>query len=276
MTTIRNNLSKGSKLSHVVAFVVLWHFFFASSFILRLNPMFFWPAVFILSLLSLVFQKNVLRGKEVKIITFLFLGLIACFFSANPWTSIFEHSYFFVYFGVAAMLARNLTAQKILRMILGFCIVHLICIYVQVFIPGLYISLILPLLPSFVYADILYQMTHHASFYGFTVQTGMAAMYMTIGAICSAVVAKYESSRLKKVALIVLIGLFLTGVLFTTRRGSVLAICLVLSYIYFDTSGSRLSRILLLVFGVALILLFGIEQIPGMQGILEDKFFNGF
>lgn len=271
MMAFSQRFSKRMTLAYVVAFVVLWHFFFASSFILRVNPKLFWPAVFILSLFSLIYKKNVLQGKEVKLFGFLFFGIVACFFSADPWTSVSNHIYYFIYLGVAAMIARNLTTQNVLRITLGFCIVHLVCIYVQVFNPSLYKSIILPLLPAYAHDDILYQMTYNASFYGFTVQTSMAAMYMTIGAICSAVIAKYESGRLKRVALIVLIGLFLTGVLFTTRRGSILAICLVLAYIYFDTSGSKLSKILLLVLGVAFLLSFGIEKIPGMQGLL-DKF----
>lgn len=202
---------------------------------------------------------------------FLSVGFLVCFFSADAWTSIINDVYFFVYLGVAAMIGRNITTTKVMKITLGFCVVHLICIYIQVFVPSTYKSIILPLLPSYSHADILYQMTYNASFYGFTVQTSMAAMYMTIGAICAAIFAKYSKRSITKILYIVLVALFLTGVLFATRRGSLLALCLVLAYIYFDTSGGKFSKIVLLLLGIAFLLSVGVDWIPGMQGLL-DKF----
>ena len=131
--------------------------------------------------------------------------------------------------------------------------------------------MILPLLPSYVHSDILYQMTYNSSYYGFTVQTSITAMYMTFGAIVAAVNAKHEERKSKKIIDVIFILLFVTGILFVTRRGSFLAILLVLAYIYFDTSKSKVSRILLLIVGILFLLYFGIDKIPGMQGML-DKF----
>lgn len=259
------------KIYTLVAFVVLWHFFFSSSFVLRLNPQIFWSSIFVLTIVLAIYKRTPIQGEELKLYGFLFLGFIISFFSGDAWTSIVNGMYFFIYLSVAAMIARNVSIEKILQMISFFCIVHLVCIYIQVFIPDVYKNLILPLLPSYAHSDIIYQMTYNASYYGFTVQTSVAAMYMTIGAITLSVLAKYEQNKISKIICMVLVALFVTGVLFTTRRGSIFAICLVLAYIYFDTSGSKLSKVILLFLGVVFLLSFGIEKIPGMSGVL-DKF----
>lgn len=44
---------------------------------------------------------------------------------------------------------------------------------------------------------VLYQMTYNSSYYGFTVQTSITAMYMTFGAIVAAVNAKHEKKSKK-------------------------------------------------------------------------------
>ena len=265
------NQRKSKREYAFLLFIVLWHYFFSSSFVLRLNPKIFWPTMFAIALVILLRKREVLQGTELMMYKFLFVGFLVCFFSTDAWTSIINDGYFFVYLGVAAMIGRNITTTKVMKTTLGFCIVHLICIYIQVFVPNAYKSIILPLLPSYSYEDILYQMTYNASFYGFTVQTSMAAMYMTIGAICAAVFSKYSQRSVSRIFYFVLVALFITGVLFTTRRGSLLALCLVLVYIYFDTSGGKFSKIVLLLLGIVFLLSVGVDWIPGMQGLL-DKF----
>lgn len=261
--------SKSNRFAKILAFVILWHFFFASSFVLRLNPKLFWPAMFVIAVISLVYKKQLMQGTEVYYFAFLSAGFILCLFSADTAHSAINDLYYFIYLGVAVMIARNISTKSIIKLALAFCIVHLICIYIQVFLPDLYESAILPLLPSYVYDNIITQMTYNSSYYGFTVQTSVAAMYFAIGAICAAVLIRYETKRWKKIIYVVLIALFITGVLFTTRRGSLLALCLVLLYAYFDGSRSKFSRILLLVVVAVILLLFGIEKIPGMQGMMD-------
>ena len=46
---------------------------------------------------------------------------------------------------------------------------------------------------------VLYQMTYNSSYYGFTVQTSITAMYMTFGASVAAVNAKHEEKKSKKI-----------------------------------------------------------------------------
>ncbi len=270
MTSPRG-ISQSSKLYELAAFIILWHFFFASSFVLRLNPQIFWPVMFCIGAVSLIWKKQSVRKTEAVLFLSLLAGLPLCFFAADAWNSVIDALYFFIYLGVAAMMARHVSTERLLKFTLAFCIVHLLCIYLQVLLPDVYKAVILPLLPSYAHSDIILQMTYNASYYGFTVQTSMTAMYMTIGAITAAVLARYAKRGRQRLINIGLIALFITGVLFTTRRGSILALFLILMVVYFDTSRSKLSRILLLIAGIAFLLSFGIDRIPGMQGLL-DKF----
>lgn len=263
--------TKKYSVSNIVTFIILWHFFFASSFVLRLNPKIFWPLAFLVSIVVALYNRVQLEGAELEILSFSFLGLFLCFFSADPWTAVSNDLYFFIYLCVAAMIARYTSGKIIRKQIMFFCIVHLVCIYLQVLLPTVYKSVVLPLLPSYAHGDILYQMTYNSSYYGFTVQTSITAMYMTFGAIVAAVNAKHEEKNRKKVIDVILILLFVTGILFVTRRGSLLAVLLILAYVYFDTRKSKVSRALLLIVGVLFLLYFGIDKIPGMQGML-DKF----
>lgn len=260
-----------TQLADIVTFIILWHFFFASSFVLRLNPKVFWPIMFLVSILTAVYNKVQISGAELEIISFSFVGLILCFFSADPWTAVNNDLYFFIYLCVAAMMARYTSGKTIRKQIMFYCIVHVVCVYLQVLLPTVYKSVVLPLLPPYVHSDILYQMTYNSSYYGFTVQTSITAMYMTFGAIVAAVNAKHEEKKSKKIIDVVFALVFVTGILFVTRRGSFLAIMLILAYIYFDTSKSKASRVLLLIVGALFLLYFGIDKIPGMQGML-DKF----
>lgn len=268
---LRRITPKKLRLAVVITFIILWHFFFASSFVLRLNPKIFWPVVFVISIGTALYNKVQVSGAELEILAFSVVGLVLCFLAADPWTSISNEIYFFIYLCVAAMMARYTNGEIIRKQILFFCIVHLICIYLQVLFPSVYKSVVLPLLPAYAHSDILYQMTYNSSYYGFTVQTSITAMYMTFGAIVAAVNAKHEKRKFQKIIYIILILLFVTGILFVTRRGSFLAIMLILAYIYFDTSRSKVSRVILLIVGILFLLYFGIDKIPGMQGML-DKF----
>lgn len=270
MISKRTGLHK-TQLADIVTFIILWHFFFASSFVLRLNPKVFWSIMFLVSILTAIYNKVQISGTELEIISFSFVGLILCFFSADPWTAVINDLYFFIYLCVAAMMARYTSGKTIRKQIMFYCIVHVVCVYLQVLLPTVYKSVVLPLLPSYVHSDILYQMTYNSSYYGFTVQTSITAMYMTFGAIVAAVNAKHEEKKSKKIIDVVFALVFVTGILFVTRRGSFLAILLILAYIYFDTSKSKASRVLLLIVGALLLLYFGIDKIPGMQGML-DKF----
>ena len=96
--------TKKYSVSNIVTFIILWHFFFASSFVLRLNPKIFWPLAFLVSIGVALYNRVQLEGAELEILSFSFLGFFLCFFSADPWTAISNELYFFIYLCVAAMI----------------------------------------------------------------------------------------------------------------------------------------------------------------------------
>lgn len=78
----------------LLLFIVLWHYFFSSSFVLRLNPNIFWPTIFAIALVILLRKREVLQGTELTMYKFLSVGFLVCFFSADAWTSIINDVYF--------------------------------------------------------------------------------------------------------------------------------------------------------------------------------------
>lgn len=75
--------TKKYSVSNIVTFIILWHFFFASSFVLRLNPKIFWPLAFLVSIGVALYNRVQLEGAELEILSFSFLGFFLCFFSAE-------------------------------------------------------------------------------------------------------------------------------------------------------------------------------------------------
>lgn len=72
--------TKKYSVSNIVTFIILWHFFFASSFVLRLNPKIFWPLAFLVSIGVALYNRVQLEGAELEILSFSFLGFFLCFF----------------------------------------------------------------------------------------------------------------------------------------------------------------------------------------------------
>ena len=251
------------------AFAALWHFFFASSFTIRLNPSLFWIGMCAIFGIYALSYRVLFTSTELNLAICLFIGYILLFFSMDFRGSIKNAAYFFIYLGVADMIARTVSGGRIINLILFFCCVHLFCLFLQVIQPGLYESLILPLLPAYAHYDIMYQMENNDSYYGFTVQTSMLGMYLVFGAVVAAVKIKHSRSRTERLRLLILIALCISGILFTTRRGSLLAALLLLLIIYFDSVQSKAAGVAMLVAGAVFLAYFGIENIPGMSGMLD-------
>lgn len=221
------------------------------------------------------FVDSICRHETVikKDISFLFVcSILICAISSllfMKWDIIINSLYYFVYFIAATFISKRVEAKKLLMMINSFCLVHLGCIFLQVFYSEIYIKTILPLLPIDVHKDIIDQMNYNNSYYGFSIQTSVTAMYLSIGAIITATFARNSKSVIRKEVSALLTVVYIIGVLFTTRRGSLAALLLVLAFIYFDTKKGKLSKTLLLFAGIVFLATIGIEQIPGMSTIIS-------
>lgn len=88
------NQRRPKKGCALLLFIVLWHYFFSSSFVLRLDPKIFWPTIFAIAFVILLMKREVLQGTELTLFKFLYVGFLVCFLSADAWTSIINDVYF--------------------------------------------------------------------------------------------------------------------------------------------------------------------------------------
>lgn len=270
------------KLYILVSFLVIWNFFFASSFVLRINPTIFWPIIIVIAVIYMCYIKRYLLRYELW--WFAAILVLVCLSGLKGLNSAFDTAYFLIYFIAALLVSSICDIKTLINFVLIFCIIHLICVYLQVIEPDIYISNVLPLLPAYKRIEIVEQMNYNFSFYGFTVQTSLTALYLSIGAIMSSVKARYTRKRIVKCCMVILVFLFIIGIFFTMRRGSSFAILLILAFIYFDTKKNKLSKLIFLVTGICFLVFIGLDNIPGLDGVIsktvqlsttETGFMNG-
>lgn len=222
-----------------------------------------------LSLLLALVHRTRINKMDVA-----YLGGMACLivfsaFSVDSFASMEVVASYIIYYLVARMITKNCEGECIHSIILFFSIVHLTCLYVQVLMPNVYTSYVLPLLPDDIHSIVMDQMRWNAAYYGFSVQTSMSAMYLTIGVVLAAIKAINEKKLTKKIVYIVLVVLFLIATFFTQRRGSSAAALVVLALIYMRMKGNKLSKIFFAIAVAVMVAVIGIQNIPGASGIMN-------
>jgi O-antigen ligase len=263
------SISVNKLIYSLLAFLAFWYFYFASTYSLRPVPQLFWVLLAAISICLGCIHRYKITKMDQIFFGVMFALLLFSLFSVNSYESAMEVGYFIIYYIVAKMIITNCEGETIHNIILFFSIVHLICMLIQVFLPSTYTAVLLPLLPGSSRTMITEQMNWNAAYYGFTIQSSMSAMYLSIGAILSAIKLKKADKKIFKVAYLVLIALFLVATFYTQRRGSSAAVLVVLALIYMRTKGNRGSKILLAVSVIALVAIVGIQNIPGLSGIMN-------
>ncbi|MDU7869400.1 MAG: hypothetical protein E7J78_20035, partial [Pantoea sp.] len=268
MNRIRNNLEK-SIFYNIIAFIALWYFYFSSSFILRPFPQLFWICLAVISILSAIIHNYKLKKIDVYFLGGMMILVLFSVFSTDMFGSILITFNYVIYYLVARMISVNCSSKTIFKILMFFSIVHLICVYIQILVPETYLSHILPLLPQGVHNEIMEQMKYNFAYYGFTVQTGMIAMYLSIGAILSMVRICESKNKKNKIIFMIIMILFLIATFFTVRRGSTVVTIVIITLIYYNLKGNTLSKVFVGISVVLLISLVGLENIPGLSGILN-------
>lgn len=267
--SIRRYASSTHMIYGIFAFVSCWYFYFASTFTLRPFPHLFWIFMAILSVFFSVLQKY----KLDRIDQLFFLGMVILMLisvvSVNQIGSMRYVANYVIYYIVARMIAKNCEGKIIFKIILVFSVFHMICIYIQVLIPAIYISVLMPLLPASAHTMLTEQMNWNAAYYGFSIQSSMSAMYISIGAILAALKVRDNRKKLIRIFYLILTVLFLIATFYTQRRGSSVVTLVVLMLIYLKTKGSTVSKILFGITVILLIAVIGIQNIPGMAGIMN-------
>lgn len=265
----RRNVSGTRIIYGIFAFISCWYFYFASTIILRPFPQLFWIFMATLSLFLGMLHKFKLDRSDL----YFFLGMVILVLfsgvSVNPTGSIQYVANYVIYYMVARMIAKNCEGKIIHTIILTFSVFHMICIYIQVLMPSLYTSLLLPLLPASSHTMLTEQMDWNAAYYGFSIQSSMSAMYLSMGAILSALKVRDSKKKVSRICYLILTILFLVATFYTQRRGSSVVTLVVLMLIYLTAKGSTISKVL---FGITVILLvavIGIQNIPGVAGLMN-------
>lgn len=265
----RYSISISKIFYSILAFLSCWYFYFASSFKLRPFPSLFWIGMAVLCLFLGIIHKTKISKMDIAYLLGMACLIILSIFSIDSFSSMIFLANYIIYYLVARMTTNNCEGESIHSIILFFSLVHLICLFIQVIMPNLYISYILPLLPDSIHTTIIEQMNWNGVYYGFSVQTSMSAMYLSIGVLISAVRAKNERKSIKKLFYIILVGLFLIATFFTQRRGSSAAVLLIVALIYMRMKGNKLSKILFVIIFIVLLAIIGIQNIPGLSGIMN-------
>lgn len=265
----RRNVSGTRMIYGIFAFVSCWYFYFASTFTLRPFPQLFWMFMAALGVFLGMLHKFKLDRVDVAFFFGMVILVLISGLSVDPMSSIRYVANYVIYYIVARMIAKNCEGEIIHTIILVFSIFHMVCVYIQVLVPSIYTSVLMPLLPASSHAMLTEQMDWNAAYYGFSIQSSMSAMYLSIGAILSALKVRDMKKKLAKICYLILTVLFLMATFYTQRRGSSVVTLVVLMLIYLKAKGSIASKIL---FGIAVIFLIaviGIQNIPGVAGVMN-------
>lgn len=260
----RNNPAFG-----ILAFAALWYFYFASSFVLRPYPQLFWTGMAALSAFIWIGLNQSVSKADVYYFCGMFVLLMLALLSRSPKTSAMIVVNYLIYYLTARMVTRHSTSRVVIGIVVLFSLIHLVCLYIQVFAGGVYESTILPLLPAENRAKVLAQMKYNEAFYGFTVQTSVIAIYMSVGAVYFGTKVSCAETRRAKIINIVVLCLFMIGLFFTVRRGSVVVVTLLLVLMFLQSRGNVFNKTFIAVAVVGLLLFIGLENIPGLSGVFE-------
>lgn len=252
-----------------IPFAALWYFFFASSFVLRIFPSLFWPALMGVAVLVALAVRYRMTGMDSGYLLSLFGLVLVGALAGESSSGLNSSMYYAIYYITAIFIAKAFDIALVQKQIYFFCLVHLLCVFIQVLAKDVYISVILPLLPTYVHSDIMGQMEYNSSYYGFTVQTSMTAFYLSVGMILSCLYAKYAKNKWKQGLHVVLAVLFVLGLFFTTRRGSTAVALFLMALIFWQSGADKAKKILLMLFGITFLCFVGLDSIPGLNGLME-------
>lgn len=248
--------------------LVIWQFFHFSLDALRFDPRFFWPGiVIILVLLSLITKEKFLINRYIiSVLTVLVYILLSSINSIYFSSSLYSLMLLSLYFLTAFFISNKQNKLQFMKTLLVLASLHLIYISVQIFIPNIFYS-IFDILSLETSLD-AYNNSLRNAYRGFTGQTSISAFYYAVGLIVSLSLLKYLKT--KKVVTIALAIFFFFAIIMTNRRGT-FSIAILLMILFYMFSIQSNKKLLFLVVLVPIIIIIGVENLPGMQAIL-DKF----
>lgn len=262
-----------SNIGLVLAFATCWYFYFSSTFTLRFLPNLMWPLFSLLGFILILLAKKRLHSETlVYVLSIVALMAIAILNSesiTNAEATLSSYLiYFFAALGGACLVERR--SEVVPGLVKGFALFHALILYIQVFAPSVYESSFLPLLPGKYHTEIQYQMTFNHFYYGFTIQSSMCAMYLSLG-IVAYLADVFHGGTKTKVSSIAFLIILVIALFFTSRRGSVIALSIVTLFFLWQDSGKKGRNIALVVVFALAILVVGADNVPGLSTILNKN-----
>ena len=252
---------------------ILWYYSFSGSMVLRPMASFFWILMAIAGIV--VFDML-----QFPLSRYLYLGLasvgymlVTALFSVDQDASLKYALSMLLYLIIAIEITSN--HENIIfffKVLFCYSLVLLIITYIQKFAPDLYLDTFAPLLPERYHKNVVGFMERD-NMTGFFNQTSENALAMSIGVgLCVYRLIKRPRGKISTLVRdIMLLGAFLYGLILTVRRGSLLAVALILVYILYSYKRNYVTKILVTVSGFWLLFFGGINYIPALSNVLEKN-----
>lgn len=250
--------------SSVLCFLMIWQFFWSDNNHLRFNPYIFWPMMALASFVAIALLQKTKTSKYTMLVVFSLVWCSASSFINSTWTTGVVFILEILLYFIAVKLFAN-QGIEFTRIAYGFCIAHMVLLLAQVLIPSFFYFLV-EFISGTSKVVLLRENANNGVFYGFTGQTSTIAFYLIFGLIISL----YYFTKGKSLNyLFLLLGiLFEVSLLLTNRRGgTLLSLAIIIIFIILDRR--RLTfKIGLITALVAVVLIIGLDRIPGFKGIV--------
>lgn len=258
------NLPKTIK--NIYLLLVIWHILLTATMVLRFPAAWFWPGMAIVGGLMCLFQREVdVRRYDVLIHISYVAILLSCAYSVNQSKSL-TYMLQITIFVVVAYAFTGLT-DRFEFVATAYIVIALfltLATFQEAFLPDFYFNTLFKLLPSANQQQV-YFLYQDSAYAGITGQTSTNALFLSIGAFFC--IYKIRIRPEKHIAYYAALISMLLAVLLTQRRASFFILLLIV--IYMLSSKKHLFRnIMILGFLILLLLIFGVDWIPGMTSLL--------
>lgn len=262
------------RLTYIIhLLIVLWHYYMTSSMVLRINANLFWPFSALVGVLLYISRR---RAFVLNIYDMFLYFSISIMIISFLWTSDFYSSYKYtlsiiVYYIVARTIIMYTDNYKyVISLIYFFSILMAILASIQMLLPNFFHSYLLTFLPTN-YHSVILSLESQKAYTGFTIQTSMNALYMSIGV--GVAYFKFMNSKKYRLYHTIMLLLFLIILINTNRRGSLVVIVFLLTVMTFLAVRNKVTGTLLIISFTLLLAAIGIERIPGLTNILYKTSF---
>lgn len=251
-------------LSNINLFFIMYFAFFGYT---SESELFFLVPISILSIILIGMTGKVRVSKSdipfIAIIIFFALTYFYSFSKANTLIYIFK---VFLLLVMYLAVRQTIKAEQIIKYTLVFSSIHILFSYLYLVIPDLIISISENILvpESFYTVQSLYR---RGAIAGITDQTGTNAFYISV--FITIFFNKFFSEKKKLYSFIFLVLAFIM-LLFTQKRGLLLANIVAILLLYLSRSVKKLNLRKIFYLSVLMVILFGIVKTPLVQELINN------